>query len=165
MCLRVLSWVWLCATPWTGAHQAPLFMEFSSQGWLSMLPFLFPEDLPNPGIEPMSLVSPALTCGFFIQVCYIELIKVLWLAISSASSITLSCHGFPLPPFFLLRWCAVVGLRRNSGLPSSHKEAALVALNGKTISGIQSFFIQHRFCTSFLHDKSELAGLSPIYSV
>ena len=159
------SSVLLFVTPWTAARQVPLSMWFPRREYWSGLLFPIPEDLPNPGIEPMSLVSPALTCGFFIQVCYIEPIKVLWLAISPASSIILSCHGFPLPPFFLPQWCAVVGLRRNSGLPSSHKEAALVALNGKTISGIQSFFIQHRFCTSFLHDKSELAGLSPIYSV
>jgi len=30
------------------------------------LPFPPPEDLPEPGIEPLSLMSPALACGFFI---------------------------------------------------------------------------------------------------
>ena len=30
-----------------------------------MLPFLSPEDLPDPGIEPASLVSPGLAGGFF----------------------------------------------------------------------------------------------------
>ena len=142
--------VLLFATPWTAAHQVPLTMWFPRQEYSSGLLFPIPEDLPNPGIGPMSLVSPALTCGFFLQVCYIELIKVLWPAISSASSITLSCRGFPLPPFCLPQWCTVVGLRRHSGLPSSHKQAALVALNGKTISGIQSFLsgtdFGHLFC-------------------
>ena len=32
----------------------------------SGLPFPFPRDLPDPGIEPMSLASPALADGFFI---------------------------------------------------------------------------------------------------
>ena len=43
--------------PWTVAHQAPLGMEWSRQGYWSGLPFLSPGDLPNPGIEPR---SPAL---------------------------------------------------------------------------------------------------------
>ena len=39
-------------TPWTVAHQAPLSMGFPRQEYWSGLPFLFPGDLPNPGIEP-----------------------------------------------------------------------------------------------------------------
>ena len=46
-------------TPWTVAHQAPLFKEFSRQEYWSGLPYPFPGDLPNPGIEPVSLVAPA----------------------------------------------------------------------------------------------------------
>ena len=45
------------AIPWTAAHQAPLSMRFSRQGYWSGLPFPSPGDLPNPGIEPR---SPAL---------------------------------------------------------------------------------------------------------
>ena len=41
-------------------HQALLSMGFSRQGYWSGLPFLFPGDLPNPGIEPR---SPALQLG------------------------------------------------------------------------------------------------------
>ena len=40
--------------------QAPLFMGFSSQEYWSGLPFPLPEDLPDPGIEPMSPAAPAL---------------------------------------------------------------------------------------------------------
>ena len=40
-------------------------MEFSSQDYLSGLPFPSPGDLPDPGIEPTALVSPALAGGFF----------------------------------------------------------------------------------------------------
>ena len=42
-------------TPWTGAHQAPLSMEFPRQEDWSGLPFPSPGDLPDPGIEPVSL--------------------------------------------------------------------------------------------------------------
>ena len=45
------------ATPWTGAHQAALSMEFSRQEYRSGLPFPSPGDLPEPEIEPG---SPAL---------------------------------------------------------------------------------------------------------
>ena len=44
-------------TPWTVAHQAPLFKEFSRQEYWSGLPFPFPGDLPDQQIEPG---SPAL---------------------------------------------------------------------------------------------------------
>ena len=52
-----LSHVWLLATPWTVACQAPLSMGFSRQECWSGLPFPPPGDLPDPGIE---LRSPAL---------------------------------------------------------------------------------------------------------
>ena len=52
-------------TLWTVAHQAPLSVEFSRQEYWSGLPFPPPRDLPNPGIEPASLVSPALAGRFF----------------------------------------------------------------------------------------------------
>ena len=41
-------------TPWTIAHQAPLFMGFSKQEYWSRLPFSSPGDLSNPGIKPRS---------------------------------------------------------------------------------------------------------------
>ena len=43
------------ATPWTVAHQAPLSMKFSRQGYWSGLPFPIPGELPDPGIKPVSL--------------------------------------------------------------------------------------------------------------
>ena len=52
-------------TPWTVAHQAPLSMGFSRQEYWSGLPCPPPGDLPNPGIEPASLMSPALAGRFF----------------------------------------------------------------------------------------------------
>ena len=51
--------------PWTVACQAPLSMGFSRQDYWSGLPRPLSEDLPDPGIEPSSLMSPALGGGFF----------------------------------------------------------------------------------------------------
>ena len=55
----------LFATPWTVAHQALLSMEFSRQEYWNGLSFPSPGDLPNPGIEPASVESPALAGRFF----------------------------------------------------------------------------------------------------
>ena len=54
--VKSLSRVWLFATPWTVAYQAPLSMGFSRQEHWSGLPFPSPGDLPDPGIK---LGSPA----------------------------------------------------------------------------------------------------------
>ena len=48
------------ASQWTVAHQAPLSKGFSWQDCWSGLPCSFPGDLTNPGIEPTSVMSPAL---------------------------------------------------------------------------------------------------------
>jgi len=58
--LSCFSRVWLFATPWTVAHQAPLSMRFSRQEYWSGLPFPPPENLPDPGIKPTSPAAPAL---------------------------------------------------------------------------------------------------------
>ena len=62
---QLLSHVRLFATSWTVAGQAPLSMGFSRQEYWSELAFSPPGDLPDPGIKPTSLTSPALTAGFF----------------------------------------------------------------------------------------------------
>ena len=58
--VKLLSHVQLFVTPWTVAHQAPLSLGFSRQEYWSGMPFPSPGYLPNPGIEPESLSSPAL---------------------------------------------------------------------------------------------------------
>ena len=55
-------------TPWAIGYQAPLFTGFSRQEYWSGLPFPSPEDLPDPGIEPKSLGSPALASRFLTTV-------------------------------------------------------------------------------------------------
>ena len=57
MMVESLSRVWLFATPWSVALQAPLSMGLSRQEYRSGLPFPSPGDLPDPGTEPG---SPAL---------------------------------------------------------------------------------------------------------
>ena len=54
MKVKSLSRVWLFASPWTVAYQAPPSMGFSRQECWSGLPFPSPGHLPNPGIEPGS---------------------------------------------------------------------------------------------------------------
>ena len=58
--LSHFSCVQLSETSWTSAHPAALSMGFSRQEYWSGLPFPPPGDLPDPGIEPSSPMSPAL---------------------------------------------------------------------------------------------------------
>ena len=50
---------------WTVACQTPLPMGLSRQEYWNALPYPSSGDLPDPGIEPTSLTSPALPGGFF----------------------------------------------------------------------------------------------------
>ena len=63
--LSHFSLVRLLATLWTVSCQALLSMEFSRQESRSGLPSPPPGHLPNPGIKPTPLKSPALAVGFF----------------------------------------------------------------------------------------------------
>ena len=61
----MFSHVKLFATPWTVAYDTPLSMKFSKQEQWSRLPFCTLGYPLNPGIELMSLVSPAFAGKFF----------------------------------------------------------------------------------------------------
>ena len=63
--LSCFNRVQLCATLWTIACQAPLSMGFPRQEYWSGLPWPPPGHLLDPGIEPASLMSPAMAGGFF----------------------------------------------------------------------------------------------------
>ena len=79
MCACVLSCcspVQLFMTLWTVAHPAPLSMGFSRQDYWNALPCPPPSDLPDPGIKPMSLLSPALSGGFFTDSATWEAIDI-----------------------------------------------------------------------------------------
>ena len=57
--------VQLFETLWTRACQPPLSMGFPRQEYWSGLPFPPPGDLPDPAIEPATLMLPVLEGGFF----------------------------------------------------------------------------------------------------
>ena len=63
--LSRFSCVRLLATLWTVACQGSQSMEFSRQEYWTGLPCPSASDLPNPGVEPTSLRSPALAGRFF----------------------------------------------------------------------------------------------------
>ena len=58
-----LNRAWLSVIPRTVARQAPLSMGFSREAYWSGLLCPPPGDLPDPGIEPMTLMSSALAAG------------------------------------------------------------------------------------------------------
>ena len=86
-CVR--SHVWLFATPWTVARQAPLFMGFSRQEYWSGLPLLPPGDLPDSGIKPTSPHGQ----GGSLPLCHL----------GSPKKCIISVHNpCPKPAFFML---------------------------------------------------------------
>ena len=64
VCMRahMLSHVWLLATPWTAACQAPLSTEFSRQ---ERVVISYSRGSSHSGIETVSLVTPALSGWLF----------------------------------------------------------------------------------------------------
>ena len=71
----------LFLTLWTVALQAPLSMGSSEQEYWTGLPCPPAGDLPDPGIEPASHRSPALSAGYIYIVktlCYTAEIKQPW---------------------------------------------------------------------------------------
>ena len=79
-------------TPWTVACHVSLSMEFSRQEYWTGLPFPTPGDLPDPGIKPVSLASPAL----------------------AVDSLPLRHLGSPLQTFGLLKLVINLGFGSNS---------------------------------------------------
>ena len=88
VCMRVCACrsVWLFATPWTVARQAPLAMEFPRQEYWSGLPF------PSPGIFPTQGSNAYLLCHLYRHACSLpaepsgETILLITLFISSSTS-------------------------------------------------------------------------------
>ena len=79
------------------AHQAPLSMRFSRQGYWSGLPFPSPGDLPNPGIEPR---SPALQADSLPTELQGKPSLAIYLKYSSVYMSILKLPNHPsLPPF------------------------------------------------------------------
>ena len=92
LCLHVCSVAQSCPTfldPMDCSHQAPLSMGFPGQEYWRGFPFPSPEDLPNPGIEPVSLVSPALAGGCF-PLSHLGSLRTYCFKL-----LLLLCHGLP----------------------------------------------------------------------
>ena len=110
--------VGLLATPWTVALQASLSMSFSRQEYWSGLPCPPPGDLPEPGIELTSLISPVLTGSFFTT-------SGTWEALFSLHHIIIINIYLPLHTYSekaVLAW-RIPGMGEPGGLPSmgSHR--------------------------------------------
>ena len=69
---QLFSCVWLCR-PVDWAHPALLCVGFPRQEYWNGLPFPSPGALPDPGIEPTSLVSPALQADY-LPLCPISIL-------------------------------------------------------------------------------------------
>ena len=99
--LSCFSRVQFFATPWIVAHQVPLSMGFFRQEYWSGLLCPPPGDLPDPGVKPTSLMSPALAGGFFtasINHLPWKTSRMLIFIVESASQHTILQHpssGFP----------------------------------------------------------------------
>ena len=65
VCLLFLQSCLTLCNPLDCSPPGSCVLGFSKQGYWSGLPSPPPEDLPNSGIEPRSLMSPALADGFF----------------------------------------------------------------------------------------------------
>ena len=113
--VKLLSRVWLSATPWTVAYRAPLSMKFSRQGYGSGLLFSFPWELPDPGSIPgrclpiwatrdannpkITYINPS--CGCFVAKSFPTLCDSWTVACQAPLSMGLSSqgywHGLPCP--------------------------------------------------------------------
>ena len=100
--LSHFSCVQLFATLWTIACQSSLSIGFSRHEYWSGLPCLPPGDLPDPGTEPSSLVSSALTGGFFTTSTTWEGNLVMCLVVPP------SWHMTRLPSDFFVGFCGHV---------------------------------------------------------
>ena len=97
---------------WTVAHQTPLPLEFSRQEFWSGLLFSSLGDLPDPGIEPASLSSPALAGRVFYHCTTWEALLVTYL-------LPFICLGY-LSYFCVTSNCKNLSSRKKVHLFNSH---------------------------------------------
>ena len=96
----------LLVTLWSVACQDPPSFRFSRQEYWSGLPCPPPGDLPDPGIEPTSLMSPALAGRFFTtritwKIHYLSEFTQTYVIESMMPSNHLTlCHPLLLPSIF-----------------------------------------------------------------
>ena len=98
--LSCFSRILLFVTPWSIAHQALLSVQFTMQEYWGGFPLPSSRDLPDKGIKPSSLVSPALrailyfwatgTLSFWISV-FFSFFLFIFSRYTSRSGISESC--------------------------------------------------------------------------
>ena len=102
---------------WTVIHQAPLSMGFSRQDYWSGLPSPPPGNLPDPGIESESFMSPAMAGRFFTTIGTWKALTFTRIAINLKDRRTsLVVQILRLPCFY----CREHGLLPNQGSRMPH---------------------------------------------
>ena len=91
--------------------QAPLSVGVCRQEYWSGMPCPPPGDLPHPGIEPVSLTSPALASGFFTTCATWEVPFTCFLEVWEALEKEMATHSS------VLAW-RILGTGEPGGLPS-----------------------------------------------
>ena len=96
----VLSCVWLCNPDPMGCTPpgSPVH-GFSRQGYWRQVPFPTPGDLPDPGVEPEALASPALASGDSLPLSHLGSPSLYLIGIKSFEMI--KC---PLPMLYTTNW-------------------------------------------------------------
>ena len=100
--LSCFDHVWLFATLWTIADQAPLSMGFSRQEYYSGLPCPSPGDCPYSEIQAVSLGPPALADRFFTTTSnweahtVVQFSSVAQLCLTLCDPMDCSTSGFPV---------------------------------------------------------------------
>ena len=133
----VLKHFWLCVIPWAVALHSPLAMRFSRQEYWSGLPFSTLGDLPDPGIETVSLASPVLAGKILTTVppgvpyLYIHIITSLcthllmdiegasisWLLKKNATMNTELNISFQISVFIVFEWIPRIEIAGLYGIP------------------------------------------------
>ena len=130
--LSHFSCVWLFETLWTLAHQAPLAMGFSRQEYHSGLPCPPPGDLPDTGIEPATLTSPALAGEFFVTGSCWEALKCNYVFFMTSSPLLIPLvHRTPCRSSMIPKPCAVTS--HSAGTPgSTRRKRQAMSVQGET---------------------------------
>ena len=149
--LNCFSHIQLFATPWTAAHQTPLSMGLSRQEYWSGLPCPPPGDLPDSGIKPMCLASPALAGGFFTTSTTQEALYCSSVQFSSvAQSCTTLCNPMDCSPSGssvhgivqarILEWVAISSSRESSQ-PMNQTHTSYVSFIGRQVFFVLFCFV------------------------
>ena len=128
-----LSCIWLFATLWTAARQAPLSVEFSGQEYWSGLPFPSPGDLPDPGTKPGSPVLQADSYHLSHHLYHLRILK--FFCIPNGILLNFSVIAFDISvlviwPFYFVKLCPCFAWLLKLPMTSTHhKETQRMTTN------------------------------------